>query len=211
MKKTLYLVLFLFASTTLFGQLNYGIKGGVASSTQDWIFVYGFAKNSSITPQKGTTIGIFAEYSQDKYLGVIAEVNYIQKGGKIILDYTGRDTTGQTIIPKNYDYKLSYFNISLMGKLRYDMKFFSPYAIAGLKTEYQLNNDFSDDDLGYLKDETAHQLWGWIIGAGFEIKDLLPITFIGEIRYVSDFNKIFYSSKMQITNNTVEIRFGIKI
>lgn len=209
MKKKLIILLFIVAGP-LFAQLNYGVKAGLTSSSQVWEFVPRFANYGNVEDRKGINLGVFAEYSEDKYVGIIAEINYRQKGAKIDLNYTGRDTSGTIVIPKSFEHKLSYLNISLLGKIRYDFSFATPYIIGGLKTDYQLSNTLDDVDLGFLSSESTTQIWGAIIGAGFEIKHLLPVAILAEFRYEFDFNKLYVSDNFQIKTHSIEFKFGVK-
>lgn len=210
MRKLLILLLFI-STVPLFAQkINYGLKAGITSSDQTWEYTYRFAKSGYTEVRKGMNFGIFAEYSEDKYLGVIAEVNYRQKGANIFLEYTGRDTSGLNVVPKHIEHKLSYLNVSLLGKVKYALPYVTPYVCAGLKTDFQLSNKFDDEDLGFVADESTTQIWGVVIGGGFEVRDLLPVVVLGEFRYEFDFNKIYSSDQFQFKTNTIEFRLGVK-
>jgi hypothetical protein len=210
MKNKLILFILFLAATPIFCQLKYGFKAGLTSSDQTWEVVPRFAKSISIDSRKGINLGVFAEFSDNKYTGVIIEANFRQKGANIYLDYTDKDTSGQTILPKNLEHKLSYLNLSLLGKLKYEIKFFTPYLIAGLKTDYQLSSKLDDPDIGYIASETTSQIWGVVIGGGFEIKDLLPFTILAEFRTELDFNKLYVEDKFQFKSNMMEFRLGVK-
>jgi hypothetical protein len=209
MKKILIILLFVIAGP-LFAQLNYGVKAGLTSSNQTWEYVPKFANYGNVEPRKGINLGIFAEYSDNKYLGVLAEINYRQKGAKIDINYTGRDTSGSIVVPKSIEHKLSYINITLLGKVRYDLSFVTPYVIGGLKTDYQVSNKFDDVDLGYLSTECTTQIWGAVIGAGFEIKKLFPFALLAEFRYEFDFNKLYVSDDYQIKTSSFELKLGVR-
>jgi hypothetical protein len=209
MKKKLIIFLFIIAGP-LFAQLNYGVKAGLTSSSQEWEFIPKFASYGNVQNRQGINLGVFAEYSEDKYVGVIAEINYRQKGAKIDLNYTGRDTSGTIVVPKSLEHKLSYLNISLLGKIRYDFSFATPYIIGGLKTDYELSNTLDDTDLGFLSSASTTQIWGAVIGGGFEIKNLLPVAILAEFRYEFDFNKLYVSDNFQIKTHSIEFKFGVK-
>ena len=208
--KKLFILLLLLVSAPLFAQVSYGIKGGITSSTEDWQFVPKFASSGTVQNHDGLNIGIFGEYSGDKYIAVIAELNYRQKGANIFFDYTGRDTSGTIVVPKNIQHRVSYLNISLLGKAKYTIGFFTPYLLAGLKTDYQLSNKFDDVDLGFIATESTSQIWGAVLGGGFEVKDILPVVLLAEVRYEFDFNKQYTDDYFQFKMNTLEFRLGIK-
>lgn len=209
--KNKLIIFMLLISGPLFAQLNYGVKAGITSSTQTWEYVYKFASNGNTEARQGINLGIFAEYSDDKYVGVIAEVNYRQKGAKINLDYTGRDTSGTILVPKNLDYKLAYLNITLLGKVRYAaLPIVTPYLLAGVKTDYQISNKLDDVDLGFLATDATKQVWGVVIGGGLEFKNLLPVSILAEVRYEFDFNKLYVSDSFQIKTSLLEFKLGIK-
>lgn len=210
MKRKIVLFILLLSISPLFGQLKYGVKAGMTTSDQTWDVLPKFAKFVSIDSRKGINLGVFAEFSDTKYVGVVAEINYRQKGANIYLDYTGKDTSGQTILPKNLEHKLSYLNLSLLGKIKYEFANFTPYIIGGLKTDYQLSSDLNDPDLGYVASETTSQIWGAVIGGGIEITNLLPVSILGEFRCEFDFNKLYTEDRFQFKSNTIEFRLGVK-
>lgn len=210
MKRSLVLFLFL-VSAPLFAQLNYGVKAGLTSSDQTWEFTPKFARNGQIDSKSTINLGVFAEYSDAKYVSVIAEINYRQKGAKIYLEYTGRDTSGNVVVPKNIDNKIGYLNVTLLGKFRYPLlPFFTPYLCAGLKSDYQISNKFDDEDLGFLATESTKQIMGAVIGGGFEIKDLLPVVLLAEVRYEFDFNNLYVQDNFKFKNKTLEFRLGVR-
>jgi hypothetical protein len=82
--------------------------------------------------------------------------------------------------------------------------------MGGLKTDYQISNKFDDDDLGYLSTETTKQVWGAVIGGGFEVTKLFPFAILAEVRYEFDFNKLYVADYFQFKNNMVEFRLGVR-
>ena len=210
MKNKLILILFLLSSGPLFCQLKYGFKGGMTIADQTWETIPKFAKSISIDIRKGINLGVFAEFSDNKYVGVVAEINYRQKGAFINLEYTGKDTSGLLVLPKNLEHKLSYLNLTLLGKVRYELPYITPYLIGGLKTDYQLSSKLEDSDLGYIASETTTQIWGAVIGGGFEIRDLLPVVILAEFRTEFDFNKLYIENNFLFKSNTIEFRLGVK-
>jgi hypothetical protein len=210
MKKILVLLATLLSISPVFGQIKYGIKGGETVTDQTWEVVPRFAHSVVIDSRKGINLGVFAEFSEDKYVGIVAEINYRQKGANISLVYTGRDTSGLIVVPKNLEHKLTYLNISLLGKVKYEFPYITPYLITGLKTDYQLSNKLEDEDLGFIATESSKQIWGLVLGGGFELRDLLPVVILGEFRYEFDFNKIYAEDQFQFKTNTFEFRIGIK-
>lgn len=209
MKKCI-LIFILFLSVPLMAQLSYGVKAGLTSSNQTWEFTPRFAKTGETTARSSINLGLFAEYSDDKYVSVLAELNYRQKGANIKMEYTGRDTSGTIIVPKDLEHKLAYMNVSLLGKVRYQVGIFSPYLLAGLKTDYQISNKLDDIDLGHIAEDATKQIWGAVIGAGFEIKNFLPVGILAEVRYEFDFNKLYVEDNFQFKSDTIEFRIGIK-
>ncbi len=209
MKKSI-LILLLLISIPLMAQMNYGVKAGLTSSNQTWEYTPKFAKSGETTPRSTLNLGIFAEYSDDKYVSVLAEINYRQKGANIKMEYTGRDTSGTIIVPKDLEHKLAYLNVSLLGRVRYQVGFFAPYILGGVKTDYQISNKLDDIDLGHIAEDATKQIWGAVIGAGFEIKDILPLVLLAEVRYEFDFNKLYVEDTFQFKSDTIEFRIGIK-
>jgi len=209
--KRLLVILLILSCIPVYSQMKYGVKGGVTLSDETWEYTPRFARSGKVDAKSVLNLGIFAEYSDQKYVSVVAELNYRQKGAKIFMEYTGRDTSMTVIVPKNIDHQLAYINISLLGKVKYPvLPFLTPYAMGGLKTDYQVSNKFDDVDLGFLSTETTKQIWGAVIGGGFEINKLLPFDILAEVRYEFDFNKLYVDDYFQFKNNTLEFRLGVR-
>ena len=137
--KNIFLVFaFLFIGSISQAQIlrGYGIKIGTTISNQN----YDYSSSSGLSAlsfdsesRVGLNIGVFAEFLNLPFISIVTEANYIQKGMKKeipITTTTQPDGTGEFITWKT---SVDYINLSAFGKLRFNIRDFSPYVLIGPK------------------------------------------------------------------------------
>ena len=209
--KKIFLIIFVCCLTTAsYGQcLNgSGIKIGFGLTNQSWKY-----NDPNIELEWENNSGILAKVFRDfnllSFLNLEGEVGYAQKGIKDKIAITSPSHPEGTGEFMNINNRLNYLSASLMGKLKYNLKLFAPYLIAGPEYNYLLSKKIEP---GYevIYDGFKSSAVGFTIGLGSEVK-LLPINFLIEYRYSRDLTNNYESSNIEIKNYSHSFIIGIKI
>lgn len=171
-----------------------GFKSGVSVANQTWYY-----KRADETWKRDNRAGFYAaasvEFLDLKYLSLITDIGYSAKG------YTEKvpGSTGD----KTYDTKFNYFTLSPMLKVRYESTHFIPYALLGLRMDYQLSYN-SDFNLKPIEKDFHKAVYGANFGAGVEYKIKQWGIFL-EGQYQYDFSKVI---DIPVSENNIGI--GVK-
>lgn len=204
---------------------GYGVKIGLTSSSHTWKFS---ASDTYTNPNyyNGFSIRAFADLLNSSFFNIEAETGISQKGAKLnyqiwILDPYFK-TTG---VYKTTNNRLNYINASLMGKVKYEMKTFTPYLLLGPQFNYLVGKEIGN---GYevihsrtwggfsqfpFKDEydvLNKNIWGFTAGLGSEF-NVYTISFLVEYRYEMDFTNNNYYSTLQIRNYSHSLLAGVRL
>ncbi len=209
--KTLFtLILLTFFTINSNGQIisNYGIKLGLGMSNQSWDYQWslsnGFKNKIGISPR------IFVDFFNSSFFQLEGEIGFLRKGfeEKIpITTVTQPDGTGEFIISNN---GLDYLSLSILAKFKFESDSFSPYIIVGPQLNFFINENVGKAFEGFFNNFKGTNI-GLSIGAGTEVKNILPITILLEYRYEKDLKDNFDSSFINIKNYSHVILLGIKI
>ena len=184
MKKVCFIfALIMFVSTSQAQIIRgYGLKVGTTISNQDWEYSnssglsgLSFDSNSRV----GINFGIFTEFLNVPFISIVTEVNYLQKGMKKDIPVTTNsqpDGTGEFI---TWDTKVSYINISALGKLRINTGLFTPYILLGPKIDFEINKSNSIGSLNVVEENFNKNRFGLKVGIGTEI-NLSAFSFLAE-------------------------------
>lgn len=141
------------------------LKPGIAWANQDWEY-----QNMSVTDineyRTGIHVGVNAEFLQHKFLSILAEGGYIEKGLQMEVDVTTPDLpegTGETKVLKT---SFMYIYLSPIVKARLEFGGFTPYVFAGPRADFYLSNK-SDWDWS-IEDDLNKVIFGMIYGIGIE-------------------------------------------
>jgi hypothetical protein len=182
---------------------GYGIKVGVASTSQnwDWAPTAGVTTASTATHQS-LEIGAFIEWLDIPLFSVVTEVQYIRKGSDATTNVSmtpieNPGGNGQII---SYSTKISYLSVPILAKLRMNGGLLSPYIVAGPRFDFCLTSSgaFSSSDL-----KTVNV--GGTFGAGVESASILPIQVGLEFRYSPDSQASYSSPSLTIKNRSLEL------
>lgn len=187
---------------------DYGLKFGVGISNLSWVYEPDF--NLELDNKLGFSPRIFADFFNFSFIQLEGEIGYLRKGfeEKIpITTITQPDGTGKFITT---NIALDYLSISALVKLKYELVMFSPYIIVGPQLNFLLNKNI-EKGWEVVFDKFKENNIGISIGAGSEIKNILPVSILLEYRYERDFIDNFDSPNINIKNYSHVILLGVKI
>lgn len=210
--KSLLIIIFL---TTFTFNVNaqiissYGLKLGVGISNQSWDY-YQADINLDFYNKIGISPRIFADFFNLSFFQLEGEIGYLQKGFEekvLIATDSPVDGTGEFITGNN---RLNYLSFSTLAKFKYENEIFSPYILVGPQLNLLLNKNI-EKGLEVVFDRFKENNVGISIGAGTEIKNILPISILIEYRYERDFIDNYDSPNVDIKNYSHIILLGVKI
>jgi opacity protein-like surface antigen len=190
---------------------GYGLKVGTTISNQNWKYsnfsgISGLSFDSD--NRTGLNIGVFTEFLNIPFISIVTEVNYLEKGMKKDIPVTSAsqpDGTGEFI---TWDTKVSYINISALGKLRINTGLFTPYVLLGPKIDFEINKSNSLGSLNVVEENFNKNRFGLKVGIGTEV-NLLTFSFLAEFVYDADFNELYKNQNLKINSNSFDLRIGI--
>jgi hypothetical protein len=197
MKKTLILLIVLFAALDNFGQFSLGPKIGYTTSklSTDLNDIKESAKSNF-------QIGAFFRFGKKLYLQ--PEIYYATSGGTLKIESSGLK---ETIKMKNLGIPV------LVGFKLIDAKVFNLRVMAGPVANFVLDKTVEFDDLiqdPLLGSELKNIAWGMDVGAGV---DVLFLTL--DIRYEFGLNNIYIppagGESQSIKSNVFIVSLGFKI
>jgi Outer membrane protein beta-barrel domain len=192
---------------------NLGIKGGLNLSNinLDNKTLDDYPKNRS-----GFNVDLFYDFLNLKNVALSAEAGYSQKGYKS--ETINYDMNGNTTGTENISYSLNYIETSVLGKFFLNTKYVNPYLslgpVWGFYTGYSVSSDGPNIDLyknNVVLEDLKPQVLGLLIGAGSELKNILPVLLIIEIRYNLDLTNSFSNGNIKFSNKLLEFNLGIKL
>jgi hypothetical protein len=214
MKHVFALILTFFAASVN-GQIlkSVGIKSGLSIANQNWDFDSYIITSMDTKSRNGIFVATSFEFFNSKYLSLITDLSYCEKGSTEQVLHTVYDTPGAEPY-ETFDTKLSYFSISPMLKIRYESVNLIPYALLGLRIDYQLNY-VSDLDYFRIDNNINKTIFGANFGAGLEYNAGQFGIFV-EGNYQYDFNKVTDTDQswngpgIKINNKAFIICAGLK-
>ena len=215
MKRTLLLLFTLTTTAFVNGQVvkSIGIKGGVSVASQTWHY-----KSTDLTLKKDNRIGFYSaitlEFFKSKYLSLTTDFSYCEKGSTEKIQNTTVDMPEGDGTYKTYDTKFGYFTLSPMLKGRYETAHFVPYALLGLRLDYQLSYK-SDFNYQQIEKDFHKAIFGANFGIGAEYK-IKHLGIFLETQYHYDFTKLMdtpssaNNTGIEINNRAFIISIGLK-
>lgn len=203
MKKSLMLLFVFIILTSLnYAQFvrGFGIKVGTTISNQNWDYIASLP--DADYNKTGFNAGVFAEFLNVPFISIVTELNYVQKGMNTDLyvsTATNPDGTGEKLEGSFY-----YFNISALGKLRYNLGIISPYIAAGPKVDFELSRSSLLEKWNDVKKNRI----GAKIGIGSEV-NLQVVNLLVEFMYDTDFTKLMDANGLKINTHSYDLRVGI--
>jgi hypothetical protein len=209
--KKIYLILILFTFiSTSHAQLirGYGFKIGATLASEDWDYS---RIQTSFNPDSrwGLNLGVFGEFLNLEFFSIVMEFNYVQKGRTVELPVTTvtyPDGTGEYF---TWDTRVDYYNLSVLGKLRFEASDFVPYILIGAKVDFEINRYQSQTNLFNLFEQDFNEvLYGIKAGAGSEF-NFYTIKVLAEILYDYNFTKLYKGEYLTVSSDFFDFRIGI--
>lgn len=206
MKRVLFLILIIFSAAVNAQSFSgFGIKGGVSLANHTWDTpVLPFFQDIKTKP--GVDVRGFAEFSFCRYFSLEGEVGFVQKGSST--DYFAILENSPAIIQVNTKNTLNFLSVSLLGKFGTNAGQFSPYILAGPQYNRRLGIISIFDS--FLFNNFKKDLFGYSVGAGTEINNILPLKLLVEYRYERDITDNHSHQNLDTRNYSHSIMLGIK-
>lgn len=202
MKKIILIVvifLFLGSNNIVNSQfkVNYGVKAGLELAHVVAINRY---YESSSDNKTGICLGGFIEPSFNKYISLIIETNYQQKGWR---------AEGLQI-----NYSINCISVPLMLKLRTEAGRLSPYIQLGPKLDIVLHQDSANNLYSFHSYNFSLIDFGVVLGLGCETRVWKNDYLLAEMRYNCNFNSNFAVSGVESSSlfysRSLEFLVGVK-
>ena len=199
-----------------------GFKVGLTSSNQLFDYSENFVLDDETYDYRyGLNLGLFAELFNVQYFSLIIDLSYNQKGmtDNTIATYVDTTSMGYSSRKLSLDRRLDYFTISTNIRTRYDFNNFSPYILTGFRydifLEMKIEKLFNGTGINKIAPDDFWEnykgnTFGYNIGIGIEIKNLVTFPIILEWVYNHDLSKIKFHENLEIQNISSELKIGMK-
>lgn len=142
------------------------LKPGIVWANQkwEWINIQDIAEYKYKT---GLHMGVNLEFLQHKFLSIIAEGGYIEKGMVQEIELTTPEMPEGSGEIKTFKTSFRYAYLSPMLKARIEFRNFVPYVFVGPRVDFYLSYK-SDLNFDELEEEMNKTIFGMIYGLGLE-------------------------------------------
>lgn len=187
---------------------GYGFKIGATVAQENWDYSN---HNSTFNPDSrwGLNLGVFGEFLNVPYFSIVTEFNYVQKGRTVefpVTTTTYPDGNGEYII---WDTRIDYYNLSVLGKLRFEGTDLIPYILIGPKIDFEINRYQSQTRIWNIFEENFKEvLYGIRAGAGSEF-NFYTTKLLLEILFDYNFTKLYQSEYLTVSSDSFDFRIGI--
>ena len=213
MKKILFILIVLsllpfsnYASTLK----HYGIKIGLTSAYQEFSFDL---SNVDLKRKNGLNAGIFIELLDFSNFCILAQLEYTQKG--ISGDMNGTDEEGNDL-QFTIESRLDYLSVPISVKYTIPIQGFTPYVITGLRYDYLMNYNSTEEPgsvgaeeptgyLDFIYDEFRKSVFGAQFGVGVSLDFISVIKPYIEFRYNIDLTNSLKLEESTAKNNSYDI------
>lgn len=209
--KFLIITIIMLFPVALFAQYfnNMGVKLAYTTSN-----IYHDIINNFSSRRSGFNVALFLELGNYKYLALVTQIEYIQKG--FVEEQDETNEIGELIQHVEANTRLDYLSIPIFLKLKYPKIKFVPYMILGPRFDYLLNKEngvYEFTKVNFKSQFADHfdkYVFGGSIGAGFNLLKIYRFNTFLEFRYNIDFSDSFSSIKeVTIKNNSYDFWLGI--
>lgn len=143
---------------------DYGIKLGVSAANQDFSIrpesnFYYLVKGGNFRYRPGFICGIYAEWFDERYINMVTEINYVQKGTRFNLS---------GVTDHEYNNRMDYLSIPVYVKLKFPNLNFLPYLMFGFRYDHLIYKRIESDMLLYDKAKAGNAGTSYCAGYEFD-------------------------------------------
>jgi hypothetical protein len=139
-------------------------------------------------------IGLFVAYHGLRYLGLEAQVTYLQKGSDIYM-FNGA---------LRHDIQFDYLQFQFAIQPRFHFQEIQIYVPIGITLDHLL----AKKNVAWLPGEFDSNTNGYSIGFGVLIQETIANSYILELIYSDDFSEIYNDGSFSIKNQNWQFKFG---
>jgi len=192
---------------------DYGIKLGISSSS---FILSGIKSTGFYNPEdyyKGNSVnpalGLFIDYRINKHLSFETELSYLQKGTRLTEETTVTTSGNPDRIYKSdftHSFDIRYLEFGVNIKPAIKLGTVQSYLILGSSLNYTLNA------MNLLHNNIEKIVFAYKIGAGAELRNLLGVAVMFEIKYIRDLPDFYKYEYAKLKNHAfvLTIGFGLK-
>jgi hypothetical protein len=182
---------------------DYGLKVGLVSSNFEskyWDFL---PKNEYSETRLGSTVSFFIYLYSNKHFNLETDISYVQKGGQEKskpLDYP------EGVEEAIFDIQFDYLQYNLSFNPKFQRNSYEVYFISGIGINYLLRSSGS-----MITNRVKKINYGFSIGLGFALNDVIKHSLLFEVLYNSDIGNIEKNDFYKYKNKILVFRFGIRL
>lgn len=169
MKKAIIVFSLIFLTATFIqAQLvkSIALKSGIVWANQDWEWM-NVSDNGIYNYNTGLHFALDAEFLHHRFLSIISEAGYIEKGMSLEHEVTHVDLPEGTGEMKTFNTNFNYLYLSPLLKARIEFGKFIPYAFIGPRADFYLSYR-SDLNYDEIEENMNKVIFGMIYGLGLE-------------------------------------------
>jgi hypothetical protein len=201
--------LILAAGAVFAGPIEYGLKGGICLSSQDFDLTSGneFATSQRIGPE----FGFFVEFYPPKAFSITASLMLTERGMKsdLVLDSIGK-VDAQIIKTTSENNHINYISAMVAFKKSFELSNSSLYLILGPRLDFRYGAG-GHDAITAVYDDSKGMVAGVSGGLGWEIRLKRLKRLFFEMIYNYDLSEAYSGTELTIKNRSLSVLVGLKI
>jgi len=153
-------------------------------------------------------IGAYGEYQFNRFINMIIEINYSQKGSSFVPEDSGISepvSTGMSL--SEIPFSVNYFEFPVLLKILVNTPISRVYLSGGIRYDYQINDNSTNFFLP--ENDLSKSNWGFVVATGLDISNYFENPLSIEIRYNHDTTPLFDHEVLTVTNSTIDISVGV--
>lgn len=191
---------------------SWGFKAGLTSSAEQLDYATPPVIPHSFERRVGFMLGAFAEWSIVAPISVVTEVEYRQAGSLQQAVYEYNATAARWVFLND---RVDYISIPILMKVAIPDGPLRPYIFAGPRIDFQVGFhrsplfDIPTDFPPY--EDYRKVLLGGTVGAGVELKDLLPFAVLAELSYHPEISDSYKDNYLTVHGNAYGLSLGVQL
>jgi len=209
MKEYLLLVAFTLFCLPARGQLikGYGLKVGLTSSdvrVTDFPIANPFVDNRH--RRTGYGAFVFIEWKGPSFLSFVTETGYVQRGFSFDLL---EDPQNPLTFGYHSQIDLNYISTATLVRMTFLETSLSPFLLVGPRLDILVMRTPKKGRT--IAESFSTVAAGGLVGAGLEMKKLLPVSLFLELRYNFDLTNSLPEGILDAYNNAFDVLIGLKL